>query len=67
MITRDVTTIPASVFNAVGAGPTGAAKVDPLTPISGAPLTQNGKPEVLFLGAEYARTAQRSAGPWPPR
>jgi hypothetical protein len=53
VITRDVTTIPASVFNAVGAGPTGAAKVDPLTPISGAPLTQNGKPEVLFLGAEY--------------
>jgi hypothetical protein len=53
VITRDVTTIPASVFNAVGAGPAGAGKVDPLTPISGAPLTENGKPEVLFLGAEY--------------
>src|SRR5438132_932286 len=39
-----------STLNAVGGGPGG---VNPTKPISGAPLTHNGKPEVLYMGAEY--------------
>jgi hypothetical protein len=52
-VARDIATVPASVLDAVGAGPAGANRVTPLTKISGAPLTAGGKPEVLFIGAEY--------------
>jgi thiol-disulfide isomerase/thioredoxin len=52
-VATQVTSIPASVFNSVGAGPTGKSAVNPLAPISGQPLTENGKPEVLYMGAEY--------------
>jgi Domain of unknown function (DUF929) len=47
--------IPASTFNAVGAGPaSGANAVNPLVPVSGRPvLTSGGKPEMLYVGAEY--------------
>jgi len=37
-----------NTLNAVGGGPTSTAK-----PISGPVLTLNGKPEVLYMGAEY--------------
>jgi hypothetical protein len=48
-IVKQMTTIPASVFTAVGKGNTtgGPAKV------SGTPLTANGKPVFLYYGAEY--------------
>jgi hypothetical protein len=48
-IERSIASIPAATFNAVGAGT--AARVQA---ISGQPeLTVDGKPEVLFVGAEY--------------
>jgi len=51
-VTKAVTTIPASVIDAVGNGG-GVSLVKP-TPISGAPaLTADGKPRVLYVGAEY--------------
>lgn len=41
--------IPASTYNAVGRGSASTAPKQ----VSGAPLTKNGKPEVLYMGAEY--------------
>ena len=53
-VASEIATIPASAFNAVGAGPTsGNNAVDPLTAIKGKPLTSGGKPEMLYVGAEY--------------
>jgi hypothetical protein len=46
-----VTSVPTSTLDAVGAGG-GAVTGKPVT-ISGAPLTANGKPEMLYIGAEY--------------
>src|SRR6516162_3275690 len=43
------TTVPAATLNQVGAGQVTATP----TSISGAPLTSGGKPEVLYIGAEY--------------
>jgi Domain of unknown function (DUF929) len=48
-LARQLTTIPASVLNAVGAG----HGFSPLTPLHGKPLTLAGKPEVIYVGAEY--------------
>ncbi len=49
-----LTSIPASTFNAVGAGPaSGSSAVNPLVPVSGKLLTAGGKPEMLYVGAEY--------------
>lgn len=44
-----VTSVPSSVSDQVGAG--GAAA--PLTPLTGARLTADGKPRVLYVGAEW--------------
>jgi thiol-disulfide isomerase/thioredoxin len=49
-VIKDLTTVPAATLSPVGAGST-AAK--PTTAITGAPLTSAGKPEVLYIGAEY--------------
>ena len=46
----NVSAVPASTLNTVGAG-TSAAKT--LIPITGSALTSGGKPEVLYIGAEY--------------
>ena len=46
-----VTSVPASTLNAVGDG-NGAVTAKP-TSISGTTLTENGKPEMLYIGAEY--------------
>jgi Domain of unknown function (DUF929) len=46
-----VTSVPASTLDAVGNGG-GAVTGKPAT-ISGPPLTENGKPEMLYMGAEY--------------
>jgi thiol-disulfide isomerase/thioredoxin len=43
------TTVPAATLDQVGAGQTSATP----TTISGAPLTSGGKPEMLYMGAEY--------------
>jgi thiol-disulfide isomerase/thioredoxin len=49
-VIRDLTTVPAATLSAVGAGST-ASK--PTTAITGTPLTSAGKPELLYIGAEY--------------
>ncbi len=46
-----VTSVPASTLDAVGNG-SGAVTAKPTT-VSGTALTANGKPEVLYMGAEY--------------
>jgi hypothetical protein len=46
-----VTAVPASTLDTVGSG-SGSVTAKP-TSISGSPLTANGKPEMLYIGAEY--------------
>jgi hypothetical protein len=48
-LVKTVTSVPANVFNAVGQGSAAAAP----RPINGAALASNGKPQVLYVGAEY--------------
>ena len=57
---RDVTSVPASTLNTVGIGSVpsfmaaGEGGAPPITPISGlSPLTSGGKPEMLYIGAEF--------------
>jgi Domain of unknown function (DUF929) len=50
-VVHNLTTVPASTLAAVGNGG-GAVTAMPKS-ISGSPLTANGKPEMLFIGAEY--------------
>lgn len=49
-ILHQATDVPPSVLAAVGSG---IASPIPLRKISGPPLQQNGKPEVLYIGADY--------------
>src|ERR1700683_2287641 len=48
-VVHDVTTVPVSTSNAVGEGSVTAKP----TSIKGTALTANGKPEMLYIGAEY--------------
>jgi hypothetical protein len=48
-----LTTVPVSTLNTVGAGSVPSFTSTPVTPISGPPLTLNGKPEMLYIGAEF--------------
>jgi len=50
-VVNKVTSVPASTLDAVGDGG-GAVEAKPKA-ISSTPLTSNGKPEVLYMGAEY--------------
>jgi len=50
-VAKAVTTIPTTVFDTVGNGG-GAVQAKPAA-IQGTPLTQDGKPRVLYVGAEY--------------
>jgi hypothetical protein len=52
-IAAKITTVPATILDKVGPGPTGTAAVAPLKSISGPALTANGKPEMLYIGAEF--------------
>ena len=52
-VVRDVTTVPASTLNTVGAGSVPSTVQTPVTNITGPPLTLNGKPEMLYIGAEF--------------
>jgi thiol-disulfide isomerase/thioredoxin len=52
-VIRDVTGVSASTLNAVGAGSVPAFTSAPVTTLNGPPLTQNGKPEMLYIGAEF--------------
>jgi thiol-disulfide isomerase/thioredoxin len=49
-VINDITNVPASTLAAVGKGSTGTRTVIPIT---GTPLTSGGKPEVVYIGAEY--------------
>ena len=48
-VARQVTSVPAATFNAVGAGTAAGLKATSGQP----PLTANGKPEVLYMGGEF--------------
>jgi Domain of unknown function (DUF929) len=55
-VISDLTNVSPSVLNQVGSGPTGSDAVTPLvTPVKkpSGPLTSGGKPEMLYVGAEY--------------
>jgi hypothetical protein len=52
-VTRDVTGVPSTTLAAVGKGSVPAYNSAPVTPITGAPLVSQGKPEMLYIGAEY--------------
>jgi hypothetical protein len=54
-VVYDVSHVPTSALNQVGAGPTGSSAVDPLQlpRKKVALLTMDGKPEMLYVGAEY--------------
>jgi thiol-disulfide isomerase/thioredoxin len=49
-VVTDTTSVPASTLNAVGAG---SGVTSTPTSISGSALTSGGKPEVVYVGAEY--------------
>jgi thiol-disulfide isomerase/thioredoxin len=54
-VQKDITSVPDSTLDAVGMGSLGTSVVSQgaLVPISGSPLTSGGKPEMLYIGAEY--------------
>jgi hypothetical protein len=49
-VIKDITAVPAATLNAIGPGSTVSKAV---TSISGSALTSAGRPEVLYIGAEY--------------
>jgi thiol-disulfide isomerase/thioredoxin len=49
-VVKNTTTVPASTLNTVGAG---SVTTPPSKLSGGSALTSNGKPEVLYMGAEY--------------
>jgi hypothetical protein len=53
-VTKNVTTVPASTLDTVGAGSLGSPSSGlPIKPGSGATLTSGGHPEMLYIGAEF--------------
>ena len=51
-VAKNVTGVPASTLAAVGKGSV-ITSSPPVTKVTGPPLTSNGKPEMLYIGAEY--------------
>ncbi len=51
-VAKNITNVPVSTLSAVGTGPLPSTGL-PLKTISGTPLTSGGKPEMLYIGAEY--------------
>jgi Domain of unknown function (DUF929) len=51
-VASNVTGVPASALAAVGKGSV-ITSSPPVTKVTGPPLTSNGKPEMLYIGAEY--------------
>jgi hypothetical protein len=49
-VVKDATTVPASTLESVGSG---SVSTPPAAVTSGTPLTSGGKPEMLYVGAEY--------------
>ena len=52
-VTNDVTGVPDATLNSVGLGSVLSYQSSPISPISDTPLTSNGKPEMLYIGAQY--------------
>lgn len=52
-VQQDIETVPAATLASVGAGSTQTYNKNPIIKISGSPLTENGKPEMIYIGAEY--------------
>jgi thiol-disulfide isomerase/thioredoxin len=52
-VTKNVTTVPASTLNSVGLGSILSYNSSPISSVSGTSLTSNGKPEMLYIGAEF--------------
>jgi hypothetical protein len=52
-VASEVTGVPATTLNTVGKGAVPAFTTTPLKPGSGAALTSGGKPEMLYIGAEF--------------
>ena len=52
-VTNNVTSVPASALATVGKGSVLTFNPAPITKVTGPPLTSNGKPEMLYIGAEY--------------
>ncbi len=51
-VTRNITNVPASTLSSVGTGSLASSGL-PIKPITGKALTASGKPEMLYIGAEY--------------
>ena len=51
-VTHNITSVPASTLASVGTGSLSSSGL-PIKPITGKPLTVSGKPEMLYIGAEY--------------
>jgi thiol-disulfide isomerase/thioredoxin len=52
-VNRDVTGVPVSTLDTIGEGSVLSYNPSPISAISGAALTSNGKPEMLYIGAEF--------------
>jgi thiol-disulfide isomerase/thioredoxin len=52
-VTKNITSVPASALANVGKGSVLNFNPAPITRVTGPPLTSNGKPEMLYIGAEY--------------
>jgi hypothetical protein len=52
-VVSQVTGVPASTLDAVGKGAVPSTTQSPLKPGTGAALTSSGKPQMLYIGAEY--------------
>ena len=52
-VTNNITGVPASALASVGKGSVLQFNPAPITKVTGPALTSNGKPEMLYIGAEY--------------
>lgn len=52
-VLKDVYTVPGAALNQVGGGSVPSYNPAPLTAVTGGALTSKGKPEMLYIGAEY--------------
>jgi thiol-disulfide isomerase/thioredoxin len=52
-VASDIAGVPASAFATVGKGSVPSYNPSPVNAVTGAPLTSQGKPEMLYIGAEF--------------
>ncbi len=52
-VQKDITSVPASTLDKVGIGSVTSYNPAAIGPVSNSPLTSNGKPEMLYIGAEF--------------